>query len=74
MATHSGILAWKIPWTEEPGGFQSMGSGESDMTECVRVHTHVPVCTHTRARTHTHTHTHTGLIAPLRMGSSQTRD
>ena len=25
MATHSGILAWKIPWTEEPGGPQSMG-------------------------------------------------
>ena len=26
MATHSGILAWKIPWTGEPGGLQSMGS------------------------------------------------
>ena len=26
MATHSSILAWKIPWTEEPGGQQSMGS------------------------------------------------
>ena len=25
MATHSSILAWKIPWTEEPGGLQSMG-------------------------------------------------
>ena len=25
MATHSNILAWKIPWTEEPGGLQSMG-------------------------------------------------
>ena len=25
MATHSGILAWKIPWTEEPGRLQSMG-------------------------------------------------
>ena len=25
MATHSGILAWRIPWTEEPGGLQSMG-------------------------------------------------
>ena len=32
MATHSGILAWKIPWTEEPDGLQPMGS-ESDMTE-----------------------------------------
>ena len=26
MATHSNILAWKIPWTEEPGGLQSVGS------------------------------------------------
>ena len=26
MTTHSSILAWKIPWTEEPGGLQSMGS------------------------------------------------
>ena len=26
MATHSSILAWRIPWTEEPGGLQSMGS------------------------------------------------
>ena len=26
MAPHSSILAWKIPWTEEPGGLQSMGS------------------------------------------------
>ena len=25
MATHSSILTWKIPWTEEPGGLQSMG-------------------------------------------------
>ena len=33
MATHSSILAWKIPWTEEPDRLQSMGSQESDMTE-----------------------------------------
>ena len=33
MATHSSILAWGIPWTEEPGGLQSMGSLESDMTK-----------------------------------------
>ena len=32
MATHSSILAWKIPWTEEPGGLQSLGLKESDMT------------------------------------------
>ena len=28
MAIHSSILAWRIPWTEEPGGLQSMGSHE----------------------------------------------
>ena len=34
MATHSSILVWKIPWTEEPGGLQSMrGCKESDTTE-----------------------------------------
>ena len=33
MVTHSSILAWGIPWTEEPGGLQSTGLKESDMTE-----------------------------------------
>ena len=33
MATHSSVLAWRIPGTGEPGGLQSMGSLESDMTE-----------------------------------------
>ena len=34
MATHSSILAWKIPWTEEPGGLQSMWvtKNQMDMT------------------------------------------
>ena len=32
MATHSTIPAWEIPWTEEPGGLQSMGSQELDTT------------------------------------------
>ena len=48
MATHSSILAWNIPWTEEPGGLQSMG------LQRVR-HNSVQV----QARTHAHTHTHT---------------
>ena len=38
MAPYSSTLAWKIPWTEEPGGLQSMGSLESDTTE--RLHFH----------------------------------
>ena len=33
MATHSSVLAWRIPGTGEPGGLLSMGSQESDMTE-----------------------------------------
>ena len=32
MTAHSNILAWRIPWTEEPGGLQSTGSQESDTT------------------------------------------
>ena len=32
MATHSSILAWKMPWTEEPGRLQSMGTWLSDFT------------------------------------------
>ena len=32
MATHSSMLAWRIPWAEEPGGLQSMESQDSDTT------------------------------------------
>ena len=45
MATHSSILAWEIPWTEEPGRLQSMGPQRVRQTR--------------RRHTHTHTHTHT---------------
>ena len=44
MATHSSLLASKNPWTEEPGGLQSMGGKESNTTEHAREHM--------RARTH----------------------
>ena len=33
METHSSILAWGIPWTEEPGGYSLLGHKESDTTE-----------------------------------------
>ena len=33
MATHSGILAWEIPWIEEPGGYSPWGHREANMTE-----------------------------------------
>ena len=38
MAPHSSTLAWKIPWTEEPGGLQSTGREESDTTEQLHFH------------------------------------
>ena len=43
MAPHSSTLAWKIPWMEEPGRLQSMGSLESDTTE--RLHFHFSLFT-----------------------------
>ena len=52
MATLSSILVWRIPWTEEPGGLQSMGSQRVE-------HNWVPEHTRAHAHTHTHTHTHT---------------
>ena len=36
MATHSSIFAWRIPWTEEPGGLQSIGHTELNMTEATK--------------------------------------
>ena len=45
MATHSSILAWRIPWAEKPGGLQSMGPLKS--RTCLSTHTH----THTGERT-----------------------
>ena len=43
MAPHSSTLAWKIPWMEEPGRLQSMGSLESDTTELLHFHFHFHV-------------------------------
>ena len=41
MATHSSILAWRIPWMEELGGLQSMGHKESETTERLHFHFHL---------------------------------
>ena len=38
MATHSSVLAWRIPWTEEPGGYSPWGRKESDTTEANTLH------------------------------------
>ena len=40
MATHSSTLAWRIPWTEDPGRIQSMGPQESDLTQWLNHHHH----------------------------------
>ena len=42
-ATHSSILAWKLPWTEEPDGLQIMGLQESDTTEHAHIHMYIHV-------------------------------
>ena len=47
MATHSSMLAWGIPWTEEPGGLQSMEVPKSQTQLSIHTHTH----THTQATT-----------------------
>ena len=50
MAPHSTTLAWKIPWTEEPGGLQSMGSLESDTTERLDFHFSLSTFMHWRRK------------------------
>ena len=42
MATPSSILAWKVPWTEEPDGLQSMGSQRAGH-DLMHMHTHIPI-------------------------------
>ena len=44
IATHSSILAWKIPWTKEPGGLQSMGLQESGITFAIAKDLKMPQC------------------------------
>ena len=49
MATHSSILAWRIPWTGELGGLQSTGRKESYTTERLHFHFHTKVTSSSRA-------------------------
>ena len=47
MATHSSILAWRIPWTEEPGAYSPQGhkeTGTTEATEYARMHLCLHVC------------------------------
>ena len=41
MATHSSLLAWRMPWTEEPGGLQSLGVTKSTEHTYTHAHTHI---------------------------------
>ena len=73
ISAHSSILAWKIPWTEEPSGLQTMGlqTVRHDWgTECARTHTHTHTHTHIHTRTHSHTHTHTHTSASKGLGGA----
>ena len=64
MATHSSILAWRIPLTEEPGGSCPWSRKQSNMTECL-------VCTHTHTHTYTHSpHSNSVSLSLLLIGSS----
>ena len=72
METCSSILAWEIPWTEEPGGLQSMGLQRVRYTRARACeHTHTRACehththTHTRARAHTHAHNDANTLPAL---------
>ena len=58
MGSLSSILAWKIPWTEEPVCYSPCCCKESDATE------RTWACAFARAHTHTHTHTHTHAVPP----------
>ena len=42
LATHSSILTWRIPWTEEPGGLQSVGLQRVRHNRVTNTHTHTP--------------------------------
>ena len=52
METHSGILAWRIPWTEEPHGWATAHRVAKSQARLKQLNTH----------THTHTHTHSMLV------------
>ena len=56
MATHSSILAWEIPWTQESGGLQSRGLQKSQ-TQLVGLGPQSFHAPHTHTHTHSHTHT-----------------
>ena len=69
MVTHSNILAWKIPWTEEPDGLQSVGLQShtqlSDFHFHTYTHTHIYICMYVYV---------TSLVAQMLKGLSTMRE
>ena len=61
MAIHSRILVWKFPWTEVPGGLQTIGLQKSQTG--LSTHMHIIIYIYTHTHTHTYTHTNTDLHA-----------
>ena len=49
MATHSRVLAWRIPWTEEPGGLQSIGSQRAGHDLATKQQQHIEIAINTVA-------------------------
>ena len=78
MATHSSVLAWRIPWTKEAGGLQSMGSQRvrHDWTTNTHTHTHTPsVCLKNPKESHPpNTHTHTPSVCLKNPKQSETTE
>ena len=69
-ATHSNSLAWKIPWTEEPGRLQSMEIAKrqtrlSNFHIHIYIHVHIDICIHIRI--YIHMHIHTNIIESLQL-------
>ena len=65
MAPHSSILAWGIPWTEEPGGLQSMGSQRVTRLKQLSTHAQQCVCSVTSKHVNTCTYVDTHLHVPV---------
>ena len=65
MATHSSIFAWRIPWREEPGRLQSIGSQTVTHDSSNLACRHASIYSTMYKHTHTHTHTHIHNYHPL---------
>ena len=57
MATHTSVLAWRIPGTGEPGGLPSIGSQSQTRLKRLSSSSRYEICIHIGIHTHTHTHT-----------------